>query len=345
MTPLLAGLVVTFLASLLFTPAVAALARRRGIVAVPRQDRWHRAPTALLGGVAICAAFVVGFAIEQPVPARSLPVVVSAAWLFVVGLVDDVAPIRPLAKLLAQLVAAAVVVAFGLHLPWTGSVVLNDAVTVVWLVGITNATNLLDNMDGLAGGIAVIAAFFLAVTFVLNGQMEEAVLPALLAGATLGFLPFNRKPASIFMGDCGSMFIGALLGGTALLSSYGRTRNLASVLLTPVLILLIPIFDTCLVTVTRKLSGRAVSVGGRDHTSHRLVALGLSEQRAVALLYVVATLAGGFALAVRWRRDDGLLVLLPILGAVVAAFGVILGRVRVEDLRPSPTAHRDVSRA
>src|ERR1044072_6955462 len=150
-------------------------------------------------------------------------------------------------------------------------------------------------MDGLAGGVSFISCLFLTITFLLNGQMTEAMLPALLGGAVLGFLAFNFSPASIFMGDCGSMFLGFMLSGTALLSATGRFRNLASVLLTPVLILMIPIFDTCMVTITRKLSGRKISQGGRDHTSHRLVALGLSERRAVLVVYLFGAVTGAGA--------------------------------------------------
>ena len=127
--------------------------------------------------------------------------------------------------------------------------------------------------------------------------------PALLGGAALGFLAFNFNPASIFMGDCGSMFLGFTLGGMALMSDYGRSRNLTAVLLSPVLILLLPIFDTCVVTATRKLSGRAISQGGRDHTSHRLVALGMSERRAVLLLYVLAATSVSTCEGVRTARE------------------------------------------
>ncbi len=149
------------------------------------------------------------------------------------------------------------------------------AVTIFWLIGITNAINLLDNMDGLAAGISAIAAGFLAANFAGNGQTTEAVMLAVFAAALVGFLVYNSNPASIFMGDCGSMFVGFFLASSALLSAAGdRGRSFLVVIAVPVLILFIPIFDTTLVTVVRKLSGRAASQGGRDHTSHRLVALG-----------------------------------------------------------------------
>jgi UDP-GlcNAc:undecaprenyl-phosphate/decaprenyl-phosphate GlcNAc-1-phosphate transferase len=186
-------------------------------------------------------------------------------------------------------------------------------------------------MDGLAGGISLIACAFLAITFLANGQTAEAALPLILAGAVAGFLWFNFNPASIFMGDCGSMFLGFALSGIALLSDFGRARNLVSVLATPVLILTIPIFDTMVVAVTRKMSGCPVSRGGRDHTSHRLVALGMSERRATLLLYLFAALSGMLALAVRQMAVWGALALIVGFALSVLFIGLYLGKVGVYD--------------
>ena len=163
--------------------------------------------------------------------------------------------------------------------PWTDSAIINIALTAFWLIGITNAINLLDNMDGLAAGISAIAALSLAVGFGASGQTYEILLLSIFAGALVGFLVFNFNPASIFMGDCGSMFIGFFLASSVLLNQIGgRSRGIVSVLAVPALILFVPIFDTTFVTVLRKIWGRKASQGGRDHTSHRLVALGLSER-------------------------------------------------------------------
>jgi UDP-GlcNAc:undecaprenyl-phosphate GlcNAc-1-phosphate transferase len=326
-----------FLLALSLTPLARAAARAAGIVAVPRRDRWHRRPTALLGGVAIYLACLAGYLIFAPRFPGARLILGAGTLLFILGLIDDLRRIKPHIKLIAQLVVAALVVYFGRRLPWMNYEALNVFITIFWLVGITNAINLLDNMDGLAGGIAALACAFLVITFSLNGQPEQALLPALLGGAALGFLVFNFHPASIFMGDGGSMFLGFVLGSTALLSDYGRTRNLGAVLLVPVLILLIPIFDTCLVTATRKLSGRPISQGGRDHTSHRLVALGMSERRAVLLLYAFAACSGALALAVRWLKTEELLWLIPSFALVVIFVGLHLGKVRLyEEGQPPP---------
>jgi len=333
---LVVGSLCALLSGLMLTLAVRSVAQRFGVVAAPRDDRWHKRPTVLLGGVAIFLAFAVSYLIFAPKDASAYPILAAGAILFAVGLVDDLIQIKPYVKLVMQVVAAAAVVSFGLRLPWTGSEAVNDFLTIFWLVGITNAVNLLDNMDGLAGGISLVACVFLVVTFLLNGQPAAAFLPALLGGAVLGFLAFNFNPASIFMGDCGSMFLGGILGGVALLSDYGRTRHLASVLLTPVLILMIPIFDTCVVTVTRKLSGRAVSHGGRDHTSHRLVALGVSERRAVLMLYLFAALSGILALVVRWVKVEEALLLVPMFALTVVFLGLYLGKVRIDEEDEQP---------
>jgi UDP-GlcNAc:undecaprenyl-phosphate/decaprenyl-phosphate GlcNAc-1-phosphate transferase len=331
------GVAVTAALSLIFTSLVRHWAQRLGIVAAPRRDRWHSRPTALMGGIAIYMAFVIGCFIFAPDLSRAYPILIAATLLFGAGIVDDIRQLKPYVKLVMQVVAASIVVFGGLRLPgmiWTSWGA--DFLTIFWLVAITNAINLLDNMDGLAGGISLIACAFLAIAFLVNGQTVEAALPLILAGAIAGFLRFNFNPASIFMGDCGSMFLGFALSGIALLSDFGRARNLVSVLATPVLILTIPIFDTMVVTVTRKLSGRPVSQGGRDHTSHRLVALGMSERRATLLLYLFAALSGALALAVRQMAIWGALALIVGFALSVLFIGLYVGKVGFyEQGRPS----------
>lgn len=317
------------------TIAVRALARRKGIVAQPRKDRWHQKPTAMLGGIAIYGAFAIGYLLFASNLPQAAPIFVAGSLLFAAGLLDDLIQLKPYTKLIAQVIAAASVLYSGAQLQLTSYSMVNDLLTIFWLVGITNAINLLDNMDGLAGGVSVIACLFLFVTFLIGGQPDEAVLPLLLGAAAFGFLVFNFNPATIFMGDCGSMFLGFMLGGTALLS-YGRLRNLTAVLLTPVLILLIPIFDTCVVTVTRILSGKRVSQGGRDHTSHRLVALGMSERRAVILLYFFSALSGALAMMVRVVSPGVALMIVPGFALVLLFIGLYLGKVRVYDEGAQP---------
>lgn len=302
------------------TPTVAWLARRWGFVARPRADRWHKKPTALLGGIAIVIS-VVGVALAfAPASPQVLVVLATSAMMAVLGLVDDVRHLKPYQKLVGQLLGAALVVSCGVGLSWTPWIIANQFLTMLWLVGITNAINLLDNMDGLAAGISAIAAICMGVCFAQHEQFEEAVLMAILVAALLGFLIYNSNPASIFMGDCGSLFLGFLLASAALLNIPGwRSRSFLPVLVVPVLILFIPIFDTTLVTILRKMAGRSVSQGGRDHTSHRLVALGLSERLAVWLLYALAGTAGLLAVLVQNLQPD-----LSIPAVVAFSLGLIL---------------------
>ncbi|MDT7540288.1 MAG: UDP-GlcNAc:undecaprenyl-phosphate/decaprenyl-phosphate GlcNAc-phosphate transferase [Acidobacteriota bacterium] len=323
---------VSFALAAALTPAVRALARRFGMVAKPRGDRWHKQPTAMLGGASIFLTFaIVFFALITHTP-QMWVVFAASAFLFGIGFVDDLLHIKPYQKLAGQVMGAAVVTYYGLSLPWTSYAPLNMAITMFWIIGITNAVNLLDNMDGLASGISAIASVFLALSFVANGQTAEALVLAVFAAALLGFLIYNSNPASIFMGDCGSMFIGFFLSSAALLSAAGgRSRSFLPVLAVPVLILLIPIFDTTLVTVLRQLSGRSPAQGGRDHTSHRLVALGLSERRAVWMLYGFAGVAGLLSMLVREAKFDVSLAVILGFTVVLTLMGVYLAGVKVYD--------------
>ncbi|HEU4872166.1 MAG TPA: MraY family glycosyltransferase, partial [Pyrinomonadaceae bacterium] len=295
----------SFCLALVLTFLVRALARRFRFVAQPKIDRWHKKPTAMLGGTAIWLSVIITVLVFSLHTTYGLQILLASTFLFLVGLVDDLIHIKPYQKLIGQILGSAYVVYYGLSLPWTGSVLLNMALAIFWLIGITNAINLLDNMDGLASGIAIIAGGFLAVSFMNSGQYTEALIMLVFAGGLLGFLVYNSNPASIFMGDCGSMFVGFFLASSALMHvSGGRSRSFLPVLVVPILVLFIPIFDTTFVTVLRKLSGRAASQGGRDHTSHRLVALGMSERHAVLMLYGFAALSGLLAIVVQRTRLD-----------------------------------------
>lgn len=322
----------SFCLALVLTFLVRAFARRYGFVAVPKTDRWHKKPTAMLGGLAIWLSVVItsiGLSLQT---VYGKYILLASTFLFLVGLVDDLIHIKPYQKLIGQILGSAYVVYYGLSLPWTRSVWLNMALAIFWLIGITNAINLLDNMDGLASGIAIIAAGFLALSFVTTAQYTEALILMIFAAALLGFLFYNSNPASIFMGDCGSMFVGFFLASSALINvSGGRSRSFLPVLAVPILVLFIPIFDTTFVTVLRKLSGRAASQGGRDHTSHRLVALGMSERHAVLMLYGFAALSGLLAILVQSARLDISLAAIAGFTIVLTLVGVYLAGVKVYD--------------
>src|SRR6185369_15369785 len=328
----LVAVAISFVLALLLTPVVRAFARRAGMVAVPKTDRWHKKPTAMMGGIVIWLTVVICYFTFIRHTTYGSRILLASTFLFLVGLVDDLIHIKPYQKLIGQILGSAFVVYYGLSLPWTGSLLINMALAIFWLIGITNAINLLDNMDGLASGIAIIAAGFLALSFVNSGQYTEALILLIFAGGLLGFLVYNSNPASIFMGDCGSMFVGFFVASSALINlSGGRSRSLLPVLAVPILVLFIPIFDTTFVTVLRKLSGRAASQGGRDHTSHRLVALGMSERSAVWMLYGFAALAGVLAILVQRARLDVSLAAIAGFTIVLTLVGVYLAGVKVYD--------------
>jgi len=333
---------VAFALAVVLTPLVGALARRLGFVAKPKTDRWHKKPTAMLGGLSIWLAVIITYLLFLPHNPQTWVIVTFSTFLFFVGLIDDVIHTKPYQKLIGQIIGAAAVVNYGLALPWTRSASMNVVITIFWLIGITNAINLLDNMDGLATGIAAIASGFLTVNFITTGQPLAAVMMGVFTGSLLGFLVYNSHPASIFMGDCGSMFIGFFLASASLVNlAGGRSRSFLPVLAVPILVLFIPIFDTTFVTILRKLSGRAASHGGRDHTSHRLVALGMSERRAVLMLYALAAVSGFLAIGVRALRFDVSIALLFVFTIVLTLLGVYLAGVKAYDAEAEAVAARD----
>ena len=329
---------IALFASLALTFAARALARQLGWVAKPRADRWHRKPTALFGGVGIFAAFVVAYGIRRATgsPGGGLLVACSAG-MFLLGLVDDKVQLKPYAKLIGQIVLATLFTTFGLRLHWLANPILDHGLTIFWLVGVTNALNLLDNIDGAAAGVAAIAGGYLIYFCHHAGQHESAILAACFVGGTLGVLVYNFNPASIFMGDCGSLFLGFFLAGLSLVNAeIGARRNMVAVLAIPVLLLLLPILDTTLVTIARRYHGRSISQGGRDHTSHRLVAIGLSERGATLTLWLIAAGSGAVAVVV---SNISTLFSVALLGVFV--YGLVflmlfLGRVKVYEQVDSP---------
>jgi UDP-GlcNAc:undecaprenyl-phosphate GlcNAc-1-phosphate transferase len=333
MTTLVLYLLVPFGASLVLTPVCRLAAERLGQVARPTEDRWHRRSTALFGGVAIAVVTVVaGLTISDLDQLATL--IVCAVLIAVFGFVDDILGLKPSTKLVAQITVASILLFFGFRLHWMRSLLGDAMLTVFWIVGVTNAFNLIDNMDGLCAGTTIIAGSFMLMNVVgATGVTPAALYLAALIGATAGFLAYNVHPASIFMGDTGSLFLGLNLAAMALVEKprIGSASGLLPIVAGPVLPLLLPIFDTALVTSLRLLSGRSPSQGGRDHTSHRLVAVGLSESRAVFTLWLFAG-AGGIASILMQRRDPSLgLIAAVIFLVAMALFAVYLARVRVYD--------------
>jgi UDP-GlcNAc:undecaprenyl-phosphate/decaprenyl-phosphate GlcNAc-1-phosphate transferase len=322
--------------SLALTWLLRLLARRFGLVAHPRDDRWHRRPTALLGGIGIAVGFS-ATVLTMGVWREIGPVVALALFVTALGLVDDLRRLGPAAKLTFETTAAAGALYLGYRLGWTGSLTADSLLTLVWLVGMANAFNLLDNMDGLAAGVAGIGAAAYLILALAGGTPADVLMLAAYAGATCGFLVFNVHPASIFMGDAGSLFLGFTLGLLAVRSGAGIGTGGASAVAIPLAILSVPIFDTALVAFMRSLAGRPISEGGRDHSSHRLVALGLPERRAVFVLWVFASAAAIAGLSLFFFDVSHGNIVAGLLAGGLTLFGAHLAQVRVYDAETAPS--------
>ncbi len=322
-----------FVASLVLTPAIRRFAIRAGCVDQPTSRKFHRTPVALLGGVALYVAFASALVVMGAVQGPLRGVLLGAAFLMLVGIVDDTRGMNPRIKLLAQVGAASIAVSGGIQTTFLGAPYLNVPFTILWIVGITNAFNLLDNMDGLSAGVAMISASTFAVlasrySTIGSEQAATAVAAAALAGACLGFLRYNVVRASVFMGDAGSMVLGFTLASFAALGSW-RSPTVPTSLLIPILVLAYPIFDTTFVTLLRLYEGRPLFQGGMDHSSHRLVSLGLGPTEAVLLIYLFAlchALTAALVAAVTFRLS---LLALASSAAVLFIFGAVLRKAKV----------------
>ncbi len=324
--------------SVTLTPVVRSVALRWTRLSVASPERWHWRPTPSFGGIAIFVGFAVALVAQMLLSTGDLSIgdvsgravvslthrdglLVAAVLIFALGLIDDLVQLRPITKLVGQLAAASVLLMSGIGVWFTGSYLVDVTVSLFWFIGITNALNLLDNMDGLAGGVGAIAASFMGIDFLLAGDAALAGVAFAFAGALVGFLVHNYPPARIFMGDSGSLFTGLVLAGLALSPAPGLSRSLFAVVVVPAIVLAVPILDTTFVTVTRLLEGRPISKGGKDHTSHGLVALGISEERVAWLVWGLAAGGGLIGLGIRsasrpvaYAVGGALLILLTLLG-------------------------------
>ena len=314
--------VLSFVIATATAVAMGALVRRVapvvGAVVPPRPERWSSAPTPTMGGIAIALATIAGFIVVgliSPAVASATSawawVLLAALAMFVVGFYDDRLQLSPIAKLVASLVIGAFLVfALAGAEPDRALPPEYTLVGTIWFAGLCHALNLLDNMDGLAAGVAIIATAFLAALLGPSlGPMLVALLVS-LSGALLGFLYWNRPRARLFMGDCGSLFIGAMLAGASLVPIFNARVAFVSPAVLVVLILVVPLFDTAFVLVLRRLAGRQASKGGTDHVSHRLASLGFSERSAVRILYLFGLIGGLTAWAIqRWSAVEPMLPL------------------------------------
>jgi UDP-GlcNAc:undecaprenyl-phosphate GlcNAc-1-phosphate transferase len=280
------------------TPVVRRVALRLGVTDQPNARKLHVNPMPYLGGVAIYGAFIAAlllfgnrFRLQE-----LLSILVGASLMSFLGLWDDRRSLSPALKLIGQLLAASLLVLTGVRIgtfPWEA---VNIIVTLGWVVVITNAMNLLDNMDGLSGGVGAVAAIFFLLLAAMNDQYLVGALSAALVGACLGFLVYNFNPASIFMGDAGSLFLGFVLAAVGIKLRFPDGVQIVTWMV-PVLILGLPLFDTTLVVVSRlRRRLNPLTTPGKDHISHRLVAMGYTRREAVLVCYLICTGLGVLAL-------------------------------------------------
>ncbi|HEX8030583.1 MAG TPA: hypothetical protein VF491_19045 [Vicinamibacterales bacterium] len=327
-------LLLSFGVSLGLVPICRAASTRLGYVAKPREDRWHKRPVALFGGVGIGLSLLMVSLVSGV--ASQVPILIGCSLaMFAVGFTDDILTLKPTTKLIAQIALASILLFFNYRLNWFESMTLDMACTLVWIVGLTNAFNLLDNMDGLCAGVALIAATSLAggllQTAAPGTSPAEVKMLVILIGAAAGFLVYNFHPASIFMGDSGSLLLGFAVSAATLTTQENNLArpDVISIVAVPVLVLLIPIFDTTLVTMSRLLSGRSAAQGGRDHSSHRLVAIGLSERNAVAVLWLLAATGGTIGLWLDYLHQGWASLAAAGFVIVMVLFAVYLFSIRV----------------
>ena len=327
----LAPFLFSFVLSLCITPILIQIASRYNFISKPKEDRWHKSPTALLGGIAIFIAFLIPYLFFGGLSREIIGILIGGAILFFWGLYDDIFNASPQVKLLGQIIAGCAAIFAGVKFNLTPIDALNVIITLFWIVAVTNAFNLIDNIDGLACGVAFIASSVIFLSSLFRNDPVISIFMVILSGAALGFLPYNFKPAKIFMGDSGSMFLGFSLSAIVILSSTRHITNLLATMAVPVLILSVPIFDTALVSLMRNFHGRSLFKGGKDHTSHRLVSLGLSERKTVLLLYLLSILFGLIALA--YSKIDMIIVsILTVLALIVLVFfGIFLAEIKTYD--------------
>jgi UDP-GlcNAc:undecaprenyl-phosphate GlcNAc-1-phosphate transferase len=339
-------LLVGFLLALVFTPLSRALALAAGFIDYPKQDRVHRRPTPFLGGLAV--ALSAGLAIvfiaphapllgdlwrQGALPRAVIPFTLfMASTALILGLVDDRFELNPLQKLLGQIVISVVYLAPGLVWNWSWDLLLWP-VGLLWMVGLLNAFNLLDNMDGVLGGIGTLIGLFLGAIALKMGRPDMAALALAGGGGALGFLCFNFPPATIFLGDAGAFFIGLLMAGVGWQLVGHEFLTFSSATAAVVLVLSYPIFDVTFVTITRFLEGRPIHVGGIDHTTHRLHAILGRGRRTLWTVYGLVALCGVAGIAAFNAEPPIAWSLVVLATCLYTSLGVVLARVPVHSRR------------
>jgi UDP-GlcNAc:undecaprenyl-phosphate/decaprenyl-phosphate GlcNAc-1-phosphate transferase len=313
--------------TLVLTPLAMRLAHRLGILDQPSPTKFHQVPTPYLGGLAVAGAVLVAYFVPGGLRYQTLVLIGAALGVAAVGLLDDWRTLRPAPRLLSQVAAATALWLVHVRLSVSGIPLVDYVGTIFVVVAVTNAFNLLDNMDGLVPGVAAVASASFFVVAFWNGQALVALMAAALTGACLGFLPYNFGGARVFLGDTGALFVGFVLAAIAIKINLPNVPLLTRAVV-PWLILTVPLFDMTLVVLSRVRGRRPVFRGATDHSSHRLVALGLTPRQAAYVTYLVGGFGGGLALLVLQVDSQALTAVVAGLALVIAvAVGWMLEHV------------------
>ena len=327
-------LIVSSLIAFGLTPLVIRLAHAFDVLDVPASRKVHSAPTPLLGGLAIYAAFITGILANSILDRQVGAILIGGSLLVIVGILDDILDVPAIVKLVTQLVAAAIVIGSGVAITlfprfWFGNF-LDAILTILWLLGITNAMNFFDGMDGLATGLSIVCAGFLGLFAYLSFQPFLGWFAAAIAGSCLGFLPFNfrrKGPALVFLGDAGSTFLGFTLAALAVKGDWAE-NNIIDIG-APVLIFWVFIYDMTYITVARILTGKVRSLQdwiayvGRDHLHHRLASLLGSKRQAVFLVFLFAVCTGMAAIALVHASTMEAVILILQAVVIVVIFSIL----------------------
>lgn len=323
-------LVLAFVASILLTPIVKMLAIRIGAVDRPNYRKVHARIMPRLGGLAIFGAFLIGYFVLRPEDPTAPFIILGALMIIITGVLDDMFEITAKAKLLGQLIAAGIVIYGGLDiefikLPFGGELdfgYLNIPLTILWIVGITNAINLIDGLDGLAAGVSTIALVTIAGMALMMGNVFVFSMAALLAVSTLGFLFYNFHPAKIFMGDTGALFLGFMIGVLALMGF----KNITVIsLVIPIIMLGVPISDTFFAIVRRLRMKQPLSAPDKSHLHHCLLNVGFTHRQTVLIIYALAAMFGVAALIFSQATVWGALLLIAVMLVAIELFVEAVG--------------------
>ena len=335
---IIAAFAVAAVLSYFFTPPVKNFAHKVGAIDVPKDARrMHKKPIPRLGGLAIYGGFLCSILIFGQLDETMLCVLLGAAIIVALGIFDDVLALGAKLKFVVQIVAAAIPVCIGdlqiglftnlnplSDTPFVHLGILAVPVTIIWIVGITNAVNLIDGLDGLAVGVSSIAAITMLAVALLTGNMPIAITMAALAGACIGFMPYNLNPAKIFMGDTGSTFLGYMLATVSIMGLFKFYAVISFAV--PFLILGLPIFDTANAIIRRVAAGRSPMSPDRGHVHHKLIDMGFNQKQAVAILYAISATLGLTAVVLTSSGEvKAIVLLLAVLAAILVGAGIIYG--------------------